>query len=78
MILKTEKKKKKESTKPKLSFEQINKPLARFTKKKKKRPDKIKIERRDTEETEKIIREYYGLLYVNKLDNQSKVKEINF
>ena len=41
MILKTEKKKKIESTKPKLSFEQINKHLARFTKKKKKK-DQIK------------------------------------
>ena len=41
MILKTEKKKKKESTKPKLCFEKINKPLARFTKKKKKK-DQIK------------------------------------
>ena len=44
MILKTEKKM--ESTKLKVSFEQINKPLARFTKNnnnKKKRPDKIKM-----------------------------------
>jgi hypothetical protein len=53
----------------------INKPLAKMTKQKRKKPqmNKIKDEKGDmttnTNEVQKIIREYFENLYSNKLEN---------
>ena len=51
----------------------IDKPLARFTKKKREDPNKIRNERGEiatnTAEIQKIIREYYEPLHANELDN---------
>ena len=58
-------------------FEKINKidkPLARLTKKKKKKRTQVKIRNEkevttDTAEIHRLIRDYYKQLYANKMDN---------
>ena len=67
-------------------FEKINKidkPLARFTKKKRERTqiNKTRNERREittnTAEIQNILRDYYKQLYANKMDNLEEMDKQN-
>ena len=58
-------------------IDKIDKPLARFIKKKREKTqiNRIRNEkevRTDTAETQRIIRDYYKQLYVNKMDNHKE------